>query len=197
MGYIWMVVPILPILLGIAIATSIVGIIISSLPQIGTISGPTSALPVVAQIIGLYAFAIISVYAILVLGAIAIYYLIERRNNHFRRQQQLYKTLGEYVSAKLAANPSPDASKLSQLAEDSMFEEQDRPASLWAILYLFVTPITSLIVAYESPRRNRRTTPDYSITQHPQEGCSAIPHIDGHYGRPILDILVLHSAQRL
>jgi hypothetical protein len=89
------------------------------------------------------------VYGILVLGAIAIYYLIDRRNNHFRRQQQLYKTLGEYVSAKLAANPSPDASKLSQLAEDSMFEEQDRPASLWAILYLFVTPITSLIVAYD------------------------------------------------
>lgn len=149
MGYIWMFVPILPILLGIAIAASIASIIISSLPQIGTISGPTSVIPVVAQIIGLYAFAIISVYAILLIGAIAIYYLIDRRNNHFRRQQQLYKTLGGYISARLAANPSPNASKLSQLAEDSMFEEQDRPPGLWAILYLFVTPITSLIVAYD------------------------------------------------
>jgi len=149
MGYIWMVVPILPMLLGIAIAASIASIIISSLSQIGTINGPTSAIPVVAQILGLYAFAIISVYAILVLGAIAIYYLIDRRNNHFRRQQQLYKTLGAYMSTREAANPGQDASKLSQLTEDSMFEERDRPAGLWAILYLFVTPITSLIVAYD------------------------------------------------
>lgn len=156
MGYIWMLVPILPILLGIAVAASIAGIIISSLPQLGTVSGPGGVVPLVAQIIGVYAFAIISVYAILLIGAIAIYYLLDRRNNHFKRQQQLYKTLAKYLSTNLTAAPSPNVPKLSQLAEDSMFEEQDRPAGLWAILYVFVTPITSLIVAYDLTLDMRR-----------------------------------------
>jgi cytochrome bd-type quinol oxidase subunit 2 len=149
MGYVWMLVPILPILLGIAIGASIAGIIISSLPRLGAVTGPGSAAPLFAQIIRLYALAIILVYIILLIESIAIYYLIDRRNNHFKRQQQLYNTLAKYLSTRLTDFPSPNVLRLSQLAEDSTFEEQDRPSGLWAVLNLFVTPIAGLIIAYD------------------------------------------------
>jgi hypothetical protein len=46
--------------------------------------------------------------------------------------------------------------RLAQLSDDSMFEEQDRPAGLWAILSLFAAPIVGLIVAYDLTQDMRR-----------------------------------------
>jgi predicted permease len=39
-------------------------------------------------------------------------------------------------------------SLLENSNEDSIFQERDRAAGLWSILYLFVTPIVGIIIAY-------------------------------------------------
>ena len=40
-------------------------------------------------------------------------------------------------------------SQLGDLAEDLRYSEQSRPAGLWALLFMFVTPITGLIASYD------------------------------------------------
>ncbi len=149
MGYVWMLVPVLPILVGIALAISFIRIFISSILRFGNIQQPESVAPIIAEIFALYGVAIISFYIVLLVGAFALYYLIDRRNNHFKRQQQLFATLSEYLSSRIGEPATESVSRLSQISEDSMFEEQDRPAGLWGILYVFVTPIVGLVAAYD------------------------------------------------
>lgn len=148
MGYVWMLVPILPIIVGIAVAVSVIGILISAISKVGSVQQPESAVPIIGEIFALYGFAIISFYVVLLAGSFALYYLIDRRNGHFKRQQQLFLTLPKYLSSGGKAPSAESISRLTQLSEDSVFEERDRPAGLWSVLYLFVTPIVGLIVAY-------------------------------------------------
>lgn len=148
MGHVWMLVPILPIIVGIAVAVSAVGILVSAISKVGIVQQPENAIPIVGEIFALYGFVIISFYVVLLVGSFALYYLIDRRNSHFKRQQQLFSTLPEYLSSGGNGSSAESVSRLTQLSEDSVFEERDRPAGLWATLYLFVTPIVGLIVAY-------------------------------------------------
>jgi hypothetical protein len=148
MGYMWMVVPILPIVVGITIAVSAIGILISAISKVGSVQQAASAAPVIGEILALYGFAIIAFYVVLVVGSFALYYLIDRRNGHFKRQQQLFLTLPKYLFSMQKAPGGESASRLTQLSEDSVFQERDRPAGLWSILYLFVTPIVGIVVAY-------------------------------------------------
>lgn len=149
MGYVWMVVPILPILVGIVLVVSLVRIVVSSITRIGNVQQPQSAIPLIAEIFALYGFAIISFYIILLIGSFALYYLIDRRNAHFKRQQQLFATLPKYLSSRTTGPTGESIIRLSQISEDSIFDEQERPAGLWAILYVFVTPIVALLAAYD------------------------------------------------
>lgn len=148
MGYVWMIVPILPIFVGIAIAVSIIGILVSAISKVGSLQQPQNAAPIVGEILGLYGFAIMSLYLVLLVGSFALYYLIDRRNAHFKRQQQLFSLLPTYLSSREKPPRAESKYQLTQLSEDSVLEERDRPAGLWAVLYLFVTPIVGLIVAY-------------------------------------------------
>jgi positive regulator of sigma E activity len=148
MGYTWMVVPILPILVGIGLAVSLVGILVSMVSRIGSLQKPENAIPAAGAILAVYGFAIVSFYIILAFGAFAIYYMIERRNNHFRRQQRLFSTLQKYLISKTGVGGNENAFRLWQSSEESRLEERDRPAGLWSVLYLFVTPIVGLIVAF-------------------------------------------------
>ncbi len=148
MGYVWMIVPILPIIAGIAIAVSIIGILVSAISRVGSLQQPQNAAPIVGEILGLYGFAIMSLYLVLLVGSFALYYLIDRRNAHFKRQQQLFSMLPTYLASREKAPRAESNYRLAQLSEDSVLEERDRPAGLWAVLYLFVTPIVGLIVAY-------------------------------------------------
>jgi hypothetical protein len=142
-----MIVPILPIFVAIVLAVSIVRIVISLIHTAGNVASASSA-RLVGEIVALYGFAIVFLYATLLVGALALYYLIDRRNSHFRRQQQLFAMFGKYLASKTGTQSSENISRLAQIAEDEMFDEQDRPAGLWAILYLFVTPIAGLVAAY-------------------------------------------------
>lgn len=167
MGYVWMVVPILPILVGLALVISFIGILASALSSVSSLQQAQSAIPAVGAILGLYGFAIVSIYLILLIGAFAFYYLIDRRNNHFKRQQQLFLTFQKYLASKTDAPASDNLFRLAQLSEESIFEERDRPAGLWSTLYLFVTPIVGLILAYnldQDLRRHEDLQSSYQIT---------------------------------
>jgi len=147
MGNIWMLAPILPLILGVALVFSAVGIIASNFRNLQSLQGTTSAVPAVAAILSLYLLGIAAFYSILVIYSVSTYYLVDRRNNHFRRQQQLFALLPKYLMSM--ANAGIDnASTLLELTEDALIEEENRPAGIWAILNLFVSPIVSLIVAY-------------------------------------------------
>lgn len=149
MGYAWMLVPILPVLAGAGLAVASIGIILSSVSKLGNLQQPSQyALSVIGEIIALYGFTILTFFLILLIGAFAIYYLIDRRNSHFRRQQQLFLSLEKYLASRVEASSSNDFALLAHLNEDSIFAEKDRPAGLWSIFYLFVTPIVGLIIAY-------------------------------------------------
>lgn len=156
MGYIWMLIPILPVLLGLALAVSFIGTLFSALSSLGSLSQAQAASTLGRSILELYALAIASFYLVVLLGAFAFYYLVDRRNNHLRRQQQLFDTIQRYLGAKANSYANGGILQLEQLSEDSTFEEHQRPAGLWSTLYLFVTPIVGLILAYNLDHDLRR-----------------------------------------
>jgi len=146
MGYVWIIVPLLPIIVSIALAFALVGAIISMLPNLQQAVTATSA---VAAIFTLYAFVLFAMCALLVMDALAFYFLLDRRNRHFRRQRLLFSAIASYLLiVKKEQTNYEHIARLTELSEDSTFEEQDRQASLWAILSLFAAPFMALIVAY-------------------------------------------------
>jgi hypothetical protein len=145
MGYVWTIVPILPILAAIVLSAALVGVVISVIPNLQQAG---SAVPAVAQIFTLYAFALITISAVIIANAFAFYFLIDRRNRHFKRQQLLFTAIPTYLLAVRDQTRYENIMRLSELSEDSIFEEQDRPAGLWAILSFAAMPIVALVVAY-------------------------------------------------
>ncbi len=167
MGYVWMIVPLLPALAAVVIGASVLGILASIIPRISSITQPQTAqnaiTPIVGEIFALYGFAILVYYVVLLIGALAFYYMIDRRNHHFVRQQLLFSTLHRYLAAK--APDSENVSRLGHILEDSGCDERDRPAGVWAILFLFVTPIVGLLAAYNLTQDLRRHEDSQSVYQ--------------------------------
>jgi len=147
MGTAWMLVPLLPIILAIVLVTTLVRSVTPIIANLQGLQTNAASSTLVGALLGFYAFAAMSVYVLLFLLSLALYYLIDRRNSHFKRQQRLFKALVKYlqVSAKAA---DLHASRFAELIEDSADEEQERPAGIWAILNLFAAPIVSLVVAF-------------------------------------------------
>ena len=156
MGYVWMLVPILPVLVALALVISFIGILASALSSIGNLQQPQNALRAVGAILGLYGIAIASLYIILLIGAFGFYFLVDRRNSHFKRQQELFLNLQRHLASNTKFAASDNLFQLAQASEDSIFNERDRPAGLWSIMYLFVTPIVGLILAYNLNQDLRR-----------------------------------------
>jgi len=148
-----MIVPILPVAVGIVLAAAFARIVIGLLANIARAGQPDAA-ELAGQIVALYGFALLSVFVTLIAGGFALYYMLERRNRHFKRQQQLFRVLAAYLSQRTQGGPS--VAKFAHVVEDSVFEESDRPAAIWAILYVFVTPIVGLIIAYTLAQDLRR-----------------------------------------
>jgi len=169
MGYVWMIVPILPALAATVIGASLLGIVVSILPRISSFTQSqntqNAVTPIVGNIIALYGLAIITFYVVLFFGALAFYYLIDRRNRHLGRQQLLFSTLQGYLAAKAPA--SENVSRLGQLSEDSVYREHDRPAGLWALLFLLLNPIVGLVAAYnltQDLNRHDELQSNYQVT---------------------------------
>jgi hypothetical protein len=145
MGAAWMIVPILPILAGIVFLVALVGLVVTSLPNL---QQPATSVPAVAGIVALYISALTAVYFALIIEALAFYFLIDRRNRHFKRQQLLFAAIPRYLLASKSSASHENIGKLAELSENSIFEEQIRPAGVWAILSIFAAPLIGLIVAY-------------------------------------------------
>jgi hypothetical protein len=150
MGYVWMIVPLLPPAAAIAIGGIFVGILVSIIPKISNLSEPATAQstiePIMGGLLALYGLGVVVFFAVLFFGALSFYYLIDRRNRHVGRQQLLFSTLHRYLAIK--APTSESISQLGYLSEDSIYEEKARSAGLWAILFMFVSPIVGLIVSH-------------------------------------------------
>jgi len=145
MGNAWAIVPILPLVVGIALFVALIGLVVTSLSNIQQSTNVPSG---IADIFSLYVFAIIAVYAVVLLGAVAFYYFIDRRNRHFQRQRALFASVPAYLLTTKGTPRHENIAKLVELSDDSRFEEQLKPASLWAISYIFATPIVGLVLAY-------------------------------------------------
>jgi hypothetical protein len=158
MGYTWMIVPFLPLGVAIAIGATFVGILVSVLPRIGNLSQPTTAESAIAPIVGatlaLFGVGVIVFFAVLFFGALSFYYLIDRQNRHFGRQQLLFSTIHLYLASKVPA--SENISQLGYLSQDSTYAEGARPAGLWALLFLFLSPIVALIASYSLTQDMRK-----------------------------------------
>jgi predicted permease len=200
MGYGWMIAPFLPIILVTIILAVVLGIVVSVISKMGAVTQPqnfTSAGGAVASAIGgvvaIYGFAIVGGYFVLLLTALAFYYLIQRRNDHFARQQLLFSTLNQLLSNGTQARPSETTSRLSHLSEDSVFEERQRAAGVWAILFLFVSPIVGLIIAYsltQDLRKHEALQAEYRI-------ALSEAFRDAGYGSPTFATPKLHNRDPL
>ena len=153
MGYAWMIVPVLPIVMATATGAAAFGVIVSAIARMGTIPQPQNAqsalTPIMGEVVALYGLAIVGFYLVLLIGALAFYYMLDRRNLHFARQQQLFSNLQNYLSIATSAGPGGAISHLGHVSEDSIFGERQRPAGVWAVLFLFVSPIVGLVVPYD------------------------------------------------
>jgi hypothetical protein len=146
MGNVWMIVPILPIAAGIFLAITLIGIVLSALPRFQP-GNALSQAQVVTGFFAFYGFALLTFYVVLLIGAFAIFYFLDRRNRHFKRQQLLFAAISSHLSSKNSI-AGENVGKLTEVVDDSLLEEHDRPAGLWAILYIFVTPVVGLVVAH-------------------------------------------------
>jgi hypothetical protein len=145
MGYWWVVVPILPVFVIIIAFGAFVSLVVSLLPNVQQLGSGVAG---IAGLFSLYLLTFFALYAVLLFGALAFYYLIDRRNRHFKRQQRLFSVIPRYLMAISRSVSSERVARLIELSDDSTFEEVDRPGSLWAILYFFATPIVVFIVAF-------------------------------------------------
>jgi hypothetical protein len=144
MGYVWAIVPVLPMLAVVTLFSATAGIIISSVPNLQQAS---SAAPMIAQIAALYMLVLIVIWVVLVADGLAFYFLLDRRNRHFKRQQALFAAIPTYLLTMRSQTGNERIARLVEISDDSVFEEQDRPAGLWALLALFAMPIVGLVVA--------------------------------------------------
>ena len=158
MGYAWMIVPLLPLAVAIAVGATFVGILIAALPKIANLSQPQTAQNAIEPIAGglsaLFGFGIIATFVVFFVGALSFYYLLDRRNRHFGRQQLLFAAIHRYLTFKRST--SENIAQLGYLSDDSTYTEGPRPAGLWALLALFATPIVCLIASYNLTQDMRR-----------------------------------------
>jgi len=151
MGYIWMIVPILPLLLTILGTALFLGFILTVIATGISTPAPTAAFPIgfMEMIFILGWISLLAVgFIVSVFGAVALYYMISRRNNHFRRQRMFTSILLPYLETKLKekGKSSNAISALALLNRDSEYEETEKSPAVWAVLYLFVSPIVGLYV---------------------------------------------------
>ena len=156
MGYGWMIIPILPIVMATAVGAAVFGIAISAISKMGTIPQPQNAesalTPMMAGVFAVYGLSIFGFFIVLLFGAVAFYFMVDRRNQHFARQQLLFSSLHRYLLSSAKTGSSDSASRLRFFSDDSVFGERPRPAGVWAILFLFFAPIAGLALPYDLTR---------------------------------------------
>jgi len=146
-----MIVPILPLLLATLGTALFLGLILTAIAT--GISRPSPTAPFAMGfmeaifILGWIGLLVVG-FIVSIFGAMALYYMISRRNNHFRRQRMFTSILLPYLDTKLKENgkSSNAISALALLNRDSEYEEAEKSPAVWAVLYLFVSPIVGFYV---------------------------------------------------
>ena len=92
---------------------------------------------------------ILSIVTFGIAGIVMLYFLIERRNEHFKRQKRLVEGIETIMKAHAEKNDkiNPETAKISSLVKDVRDEEGERSSFLWVILQ-FLTGIAGLYVMY-------------------------------------------------
>lgn len=92
---------------------------------------------------------ILSIVTLGIAGIVMLYFLIERRNEHFKRQKRLVEGIETIMKAHAEKNDkiNPETAKISSLVKDVRDEEGERSSFLWVILQ-FLTGIAGLYVMY-------------------------------------------------
>ena len=153
MGYGWMIIPILPIAMITMLGAAVFGILVSAISSMGPITQPQDVqsvlTPIAGEIFAVYGSALIGFFLVLMFGALAFYRLLDRRNRHFARQQLLFSNFHRYLSLTGAGGSAEAVSRLGHISEDSMQVEHQRPAGVWAVLFLFLSPVAGLVIPYD------------------------------------------------
>jgi uncharacterized membrane protein len=151
MSYAWMLVPLLPVAGAVAIGATVAGIIASVVAKVGTnaqtIPPQGVATSILGGILALEGLVLLVYFGVMFVGALSFYYMIDRRNRHFARQQLLFSNLYRYVACK--TTKTENVVQIGNLCEDFRCEEHGRPAGLWALAFMFLNPIVGLIVSYD------------------------------------------------
>jgi hypothetical protein len=130
----WVIVPLLPLIIGgVAVASFIA--ILFSLTTSGTTTATTSL--ALASFVGLLSLFYLGYFLLIILVAIMIFRLVKRRNLHFNRQILLYEDLVS-VTKELASRKNIDVSilvnNMDRNLREARFEELEKNATLWALL---------------------------------------------------------------
>jgi hypothetical protein len=130
----WVIVPLLPLIIGgVAVASFIA--ILFSLATSGTTTATTSL--ALASFVGLLSLFYLGYFLLIILVAIMIFRLVKRRNLHFNRQILLYEDLVS-VTKELASRKNIDVSilvnNMDRNLREARFEELEKNATLWSLL---------------------------------------------------------------
>lgn len=79
---------------------------------------------------------ILSIVTFGIAGIVMLYFLIERRNEHFKRQKRLVEGIETIMKAHAEKNNkiNPETAKISSLVKDVRDEEGERSSILWVAL---------------------------------------------------------------
>ncbi len=151
MGNVWMVVPFLPLLAGIIYVVAFIGFI-TALVSANFLSASVRPEAFSLLFVSYGALLLLSAFLLIIgviLGAASIYYLIDRRNKHFLRQRTLVEAVASFLRSRQASGSNAELFEPLELAfDESTYFESERPAAVWALLFVFVTPLAMLVAGY-------------------------------------------------
>jgi len=92
---------------------------------------------------------ILSIVTLGFAGLLMQYFLIERRNEHFKRQKRIVEGIETIMKAHAEKNDkiNSETAKISSLVKDVRDDEGERSSILWIFL-IFVTGVAGLYVMY-------------------------------------------------
>jgi uncharacterized membrane protein len=134
----WAIVPLLPIIGGIA-ATIIVLAVVASIPRTTTPTNSTITTigPLIAALFGALILSYLTYFIVLVLVAVLVFKLVSRRNTHVNRQILLYEDIVS-MARELAAKKGIDVSillnNMDRSVKETRLEEMEKNATLYAII---------------------------------------------------------------
>ncbi|HZY48000.1 MAG TPA: DUF4234 domain-containing protein [Candidatus Bathyarchaeia archaeon] len=138
----WAIVPLVPLIAGIAISVIVFAVILSSLSTLPRSPGTTNSTAVVGTVLGAVSAAIFLsefvYFIVLILVAVTVFKLVSRRNNHFNRQILLFEdlvTVAKEIAAKKNIDVSVLVNNMDRSVREARLEQSEKNATLWAIFY--------------------------------------------------------------